>query len=117
GLYNFETLTNGSSGISVAKASVGSWVVKGNTNLYYLIMITVVIAVYFAVNLSRSKIGRALAAIRDRDIAAEVIGISLTKYKVQAYFISSFYAGVAGSLYGIYLGFISPEHFPFMLSI
>lgn len=115
-LYNFTSLTKGSSGISVVSATLGTWVLN-NTQLYYLIMITVVIGVFFAVNLTRSKVGRAFAAIRDRDIAAEVIGISLTRYKIYAYFISSFYAGVAGSLYGIYLGFISPEHFPFMLSV
>jgi branched-chain amino acid transport system permease protein len=116
-LFNWESLTNGSSGIAVNQAAIGTWIIAGEMQHYYLIMFFAVIGIFFAVNIGRSKIGRAFGAVRDRDIAAEIIGISLTKYKIQAYFISSFYAGVAGSLYGIYLGFISPEHFPFMLSI
>ncbi len=117
GISNWASVTNGSSGISVSEATVGSWVISGATSNYYLIFFFALIGTYFAVNIGRSKIGRAFGSIRDRDIAAEIIGISLTKYKIQAYFISSFYAGVAGSLYGIFLGFISPEHFPFMLCI
>lgn len=116
-LFNWASVTGGSSGLSVPAPAVGSWKIRGDTMFYYLILATTILCVYFAVNLARSKIGRAFGAIRDRDIAAEVIGVSLTKYKIQAYFISSFYAGVAGSLYGMYLGYISPEHFSFIMSI
>ena len=52
-----------------------------------------------AKNLARTRVGRAFVAIRDRDVAAEVIGVNLTKYKVMAFAISSFYGGVAGGLY------------------
>jgi branched-chain amino acid transport system permease protein len=70
-----------------------------------------------AKNLVRSKVGRALAAVRDRDIAAEVIGVSLTRYKMIAFAVSSFYAGVAGSLIWMFIGFIEPTSFNLVLSI
>lgn len=70
-----------------------------------------------AKNLFRSKVGRAMAAIRDRDIAAEIMGIGLTRYKTIAFVISSFYAGVAGALIYTIIGRIQPEAFGFPLSI
>lgn len=63
------------------------------------------------------KIGRAFVAIRDRDIAADVIGVDLTRYKVMAFGISSFYAGVAGSLFAYYTTHVNPEYFTIFLSV
>jgi branched-chain amino acid transport system permease protein len=54
-----------------------------------------------AKNIARSKLGRAFAAVRDRDIAAEIMGVDLTRTKVAAFTISSFYAGIAGALLAI----------------
>lgn len=70
-----------------------------------------------AKNLFRSKAGRAMAAIRDRDIAAEVMGINLARYKTIAFVISSFYAGIAGALLYAVIGRLQPEAFGFPLSI
>ena len=70
-----------------------------------------------AKNLARSRVGRAMAAVRDRDIAAEIMGIPLARYKTIAFVVSSFYAGVAGALlYGV-IGFLEPSKFGFGLSI
>jgi branched-chain amino acid transport system permease protein len=66
--------------------------------IYLFLMAFVVIAVVATLNLVRSRIGRAFIAIRDQDIAAEIIGINIFKYKLYAFAISSFYAGVAGAL-------------------
>ena len=66
--------------------------------LYLLMLVLLVIFALLARNLVRSGIGRAFAAVRDRDIAAAVIGVNLTLYKVIAFAVSSFYAGVAGAL-------------------
>ena len=71
----------------------------------------------FARNLVRSRVGRAFVAIRDRDLAAEIMGISLFRYKLTAFAISSFYAGIAGALWVSFIRIITPEHFPFYLSI
>lgn len=70
-----------------------------------------------AKNLVRSRIGRAFAAIRDRDVAAEIIGVSLVRYKMIAFAISSAYAGVAGALIWMFIGFINPVSFNLLLSI
>jgi len=66
--------------------------------LYLLMLVLLVVLSLLARNLVRSRTGRAFAAIRDRDIAAAVIGVNLTRYKVIAFAVSSFYAGVAGAL-------------------
>ncbi|MFD0665010.1 branched-chain amino acid ABC transporter permease [Thermocatellispora tengchongensis] len=79
-----------------------------------------VLLVVFAVaarNLARSRIGRGFAAIRDRDIAAEVIGVPLTRYKLLAFAISSFYAGCAGALLYTVTGFFDPGSFNLLMSV
>ncbi|MCK9911045.1 branched-chain amino acid ABC transporter permease, partial [Microbacteriaceae bacterium K1510] len=68
-------------------------------------------------NLFRSRTGRAFVAVRDRDLAAEVMGINLFRYKVLAFAISSFFIGIAGALMGHYTLVISPEHFDIGVSI
>jgi branched-chain amino acid transport system permease protein len=70
-----------------------------------------------AKNIARTRVGRAFVAIRDRDVAAEVIGVNLTKYKVMAFAISAFYGGVAGGLYSYITGYLHPENFTLLLSI
>jgi branched-chain amino acid transport system permease protein len=62
-------------------------------------------------------VGRAFVAIRDRDIAASVIGVNLTKYKVMAFAISSFFGGLAGGLYSYSTGYLHPENFTLLLSV
>jgi len=61
--------------------------------------------------------GRAFVAIRDRDLSAEIIGINLLHYKLSSFAISSFYAGITGALWMSFLKVVTPEHFPFILSI
>ena len=68
-------------------------------------------------NLVRSRIGRAFIAIRDQDIAAEIIGINIFRYKLLAFAISSFYAGVTGVLYTYYFGIANYEQFQIGVSI
>ncbi len=70
-----------------------------------------------AKNLSRSRIGRALSAIRDRDIAASMMGIDLSRYKTIAFIVSSFYAGIAGALIYSVIGRLLPESFNLLLSV
>jgi branched-chain amino acid transport system permease protein len=65
----------------------------------------------------KTRVGRALIAIRDSDIAAETMGVNLVFYKTLAFAISAFYTGIAGGLMGFLLGFISPSSFNFILSI
>ncbi|MFW6126427.1 MAG: branched-chain amino acid ABC transporter permease, partial [Chloroflexota bacterium] len=85
--------------------------------LYYLLVTVAVIMMYFAKNLVRTKVGRAWLAIRDNDLAAEIMGVDAYYYKLLAFFICSFYAGIAGALWAHYLTVIHPEHFTLTNSI
>jgi branched-chain amino acid transport system permease protein len=70
-----------------------------------------------AKNLTRSKIGRAFVAIRDNDVSAEIIGISIFRYKLLSFAICAFYAGVAGALLSGLLRTAIPEEYTFLVSI
>lgn len=85
--------------------------------LYWLALVVLVIFAVLARNLVRSKVGRAFAAIRDRDIAAGVMGVQLGRYKLIAFTISSFYAGVCGSLLYAASGHFSPDEFSLGMSV
>ncbi|GIH27380.1 branched-chain amino acid ABC transporter permease [Acrocarpospora phusangensis] len=86
--------------------------------LYLLVLVLLVLFAIGARNLARSRIGRGFAAIRDRDIAAEVMGVPLTRYKVLAFGVSSFYAGCAGALlYSVSGGYFEAGSFSLLLSV
>ncbi len=85
--------------------------------LYLLMLVLLAVFAVLARNLARSRIGRAFAAIRDRDVAAEIIGVSLVRYKVLAFGVSSFYAGCAGALLYTISGHFDPGTFGLVLSI
>ena len=88
-----------------------------NQKLFFLGLALVIVFGVTARNLARSRIGRALAAVRDRDIAAEMMGIPLARYKMIAFVVSSFYAGVAGALLFSAIGQLEPLSFNLLLSI
>ena len=73
--------------------------------------------VLFATNLMRTRTGRAFMAVRDHYISAEIMGINIFKYRILSFAVSSFYAGVAGALYGHSLRFVSSEQFNIGVSI
>ena len=79
--------------IEVPRPRVGPWVIETQRQMYFLLLTFVVLAVVGTLNLVRSRIGRAFVAVRDHDIAAEIIGIDIFRYKLLAFAISSFYAG------------------------
>ncbi len=84
---------------------------------FFLIFAILLVMLWFAKNLVRSRTGRALQAIRDRDVAAEVMGVPEFKYKRTGFAISSFYAGIAGALFGAFTGRVSPIQFGLLLSV
>jgi len=106
----FSGVTGGVIGINVTR--IGSGVER-----YYLAAGLVVALTFFAKNMQRTNLGRSLIAIRDNDLAAQVMGINLFRYKLIAFFIGCFYAGIAGWLWAHSLGNITPEDFPLMRSI
>lgn len=110
-------LTQGDMGMAVKRIGIGDYVIKTERQFFYLIMICAALATLCAKNIVRTKIGRSFIAIRDRDIVAEAMGIPLAKYKLMAFGISSFYAGVAGCLMAHYQKWIVPGSFDISLSI
>ena len=86
-------------------------------HLYFFLLFFAVLAIVATLNLVRSRIGRAFVAVRDQDIAAEIIGIDIYRYKLMAFAISSFYAGVCGVLYTYYFGIANYEQFQLIVSI
>jgi len=101
----------------VPYASIGGYEFKTETSQYYLIMVIAVLATFFAKNLARTKVGRAFIAIRDNDLAAEVMGVNLLYYKLLAFFIGCFFAGIAGALLAHWIGFLNAEQFSLSESI
>ena len=103
--------------IQVGPPSVFGTPLTSAWQMYLFLMFFVIIAMVGTQNLIRSRIGRAFIAIRDQDIAAEIIGINIFRYKLWAFAISSFYAGVTGVLYTYYLGIANYEQFQLDVSI
>jgi branched-chain amino acid transport system permease protein len=91
--------------------------IASDSSRYYLFLALTLVAVYYGENLFRTRIGRALIAIRDHDVAAQTMGINLFRYKMLAFTISSFYAGIAGAMMAYHLGAITHEPFTIVLSI
>lgn len=84
---------------------------------YLLLLVFVIIAVVVTKNLQRTRTGRAFMSIRDRDIAAEVMGVADARHKAIAFALSSAFAGVGGALLGAFLGRLVPEGFSLLLSV
>jgi branched-chain amino acid transport system permease protein len=116
-VINHLGLTGGFVGIKVPYASIGSLVFRSESSQFYLIITIAALSVFFAKNLARTKVGRAFIAIRDNDLAAEVMGINLLYYKLLAFFIGCFLAGIAGALLAHWIGFMNTEQFSLTESI
>ena len=116
-ILQLRSTTGGADGMSVPRVALGSFVFKSKSSYYYLVMILACLATFVAINIVRTRAGRAFIAIRDNEVAAEVMGINLWGYKLLAFFIGCVYAGVAGSLLVHYYAFASPTQFPFIDSV
>jgi branched-chain amino acid transport system permease protein len=117
GITHWESVTGGVNGISIPAARLGGLELDGDRKLYGLILALTVGLLLFAKNLFRTKVGKAFVAIRDQDISAEVMGVSVFRYKLLSFGVSSFYVGVAGALVGYQARIISPENFPISVAI
>jgi branched-chain amino acid transport system permease protein len=84
---------------------------------YLFTLLVLVVLAVLARNLTRTRFGRAFSAVRDRDIAAEVMGVPLLRTKRLAFTLSSFYAGIGGALYTIAVGGMTPERWNLQMSI
>lgn len=105
----------------VEMTSDGTWfgiihLTEEQKQFFFLLALVAVFAL-LAKNIIRSRTGRALQAIRDRDIAAEVMGVPEFKYKLIGFAISSFYAGIGGALFASYNGRLAPVNWSLFLSV
>jgi len=107
------------SGIPDASFSVpfvGHFVFDTKTSYYYLVLFFLLLAIYVMDRLLRSTAGRAFVAMREDEDLSRAVGIDPTKYKLFAFFLSAFFAGVSGSLYAHYVHFLSADSFNFLES-
>jgi len=118
-LNNWDSLTNGPKGLSLLSAPalkpvgfLGAILVT-NADFYYLILGFVLLAVFLSLQLENSRVGRAWVAIREDEVAAELMGIPVTRLKMLAFALSAAFAGVAGSIFARWENFVTPESFTF----
>ena len=104
-------ITGKSQGMPVEPPRIGSFVFDTDERMFYVIVPIMLLMTFGARNLVRTRVGRAFVAVRDNDLAAQVMGINLYYYKLLAFFISCLYAGVAGALWAHLTRVCHPEQF------
>lgn len=111
-------VTGGPSGLSgIPNLSLGGIIFNTDIKNYYLVWIFAMVTILLSVNLSASRIGRALRAIHDSEVAARIVGVNVRLLKVEIFTISGVFSALAGSLYAHTVTFISPTSFGFNVSI
>ncbi len=105
-------LTRGPSGITgIPKVSLFGYTFKGYQSYFWLVLVAVILVLLMKRNIINSRVGRAFIAVRENPHAAAGMGINVAKYKIMAFGISAFLAGMAGAFYAHMVGFISPDTF------
>ncbi len=116
-LVHWDSLTKGTMGILLPRASLFGVSINSDMRFFYVIFICLLLSTLCASNFMRTRYGRAFIAIRDNDRAAEGMGIPIFYYKLLSFAVSSFYAGFAGALWAYYMKSISTEPFTLGLSV
>lgn len=118
-LTNWDKVTNGTLGLkNIPRPSIfGMNLTLKNNGIYYLMLVLVLLITLVCILLIKSKIGRAFMSIKEDELAATMMGIKTTRYKILAFVISAFITGVAGAFYASMIGFIDPNSFTFDTSI
>jgi branched-chain amino acid transport system permease protein len=107
----FPNVLNGSQGLNVPVPQLFGFQFNEPGRFLYITLTLLILSTTAAHNLSRSRLGRAFVTIRDNDLAAQILGVDLFRYKLQAFFVAAVYAGVAGSLMAHNLRHIDPAIF------
>ena len=117
-LINWKSVTNGSDGMTgIPPPQIGSFVFDTYGRYYYLVLVAVLVCAYVAWRIKTTRVGRALEAIRENEIAARATGIDATRYKIIAFVLAGAYAGLAGSLLAHDTKFLSPDSYSFDQSV
>jgi branched-chain amino acid transport system permease protein len=128
--FNAESLTGGPQGRTFPPVVIGPFdfsagqvlriggaQIDSNGLYYYLALALLACATAFAWNVRRTRTGRAMVAVREREIAASVMGVDVRRVKVAAFTAAAVMAGVSGALYASYLSFAQPGEWSLLLSI
>lgn len=115
--YQSNFTRSASAGIPIPDPQIGSFVLRGEFDWYYFLLAFLTLVTIASINLVRTRPGRAWMAIRDRDIAAEALGISLSQYKLLAFMVSSTLASISGSLMAYYSNVVTVEHYTLDLAV
>jgi branched-chain amino acid transport system permease protein len=111
-MQNWMSFTNGPLGImDIPPPSIFGYVIESRVQYYYLIFFLVLLTIGSMHRLMTCRFGRALVGIRENELAAEAMGVHTTRYKIQAFVLAAFYAGIAGSYYAHFIKYISPDSF------
>ena len=118
-LINWKAVTNGSDGITgiPAPPPIGSISFESYGTYFYIVLGFVVLCAYIAARIKATRVGRAMEAIRENELAASAMGINTTRYKILAFVLAGSYAGLAGSLLAHSIKFISPDSYSFDQSV
>ncbi len=113
----YESKRGYATGVIMDPPKLGPFTIEDPRLWYYVLLFAAFLVLILAVNLVRSRTGRAWMAIRARDVAAEAFGISVAFYKVLAFVVSSAITSIAGCLFAYYHGFVSVEAFSILMTI
>ncbi|MEW6052117.1 MAG: branched-chain amino acid ABC transporter permease [Candidatus Zixiibacteriota bacterium] len=121
-LNNFDLLTNGPKGLprvgeTMTPVRLGLWRLDNDVHYFYLILFFVIAAVFVSYRLEHSRLGRALVAIREDELAAQLSGINVARTKAVAFVLSGMFGALAGAIYVHWIGFITPDMFTFWESV
>ncbi|MFA5663075.1 branched-chain amino acid ABC transporter permease [Castellaniella sp.] len=112
-----DWFTGGTAGTMAGSVELFGFAFDTDGRYFYVVLAFLVLTLLLVTNLMRSRDGRAFVALRDHYLSAEIMGINLNKYRILAFGISSFYAGIGGALYAHYMGYVSVEAFGLLLSV
>jgi branched-chain amino acid transport system permease protein len=111
-LVHWEPVTGGTSGLrDIPGVTLGGITLAGNVQHYYFLLAWCALALWLSLRVRSSRLGRAMIALRDSEIAAEVMGVDTVRVKILAFALSSIYAGIAGGLYVSTMHYVSPDLF------
>jgi branched-chain amino acid transport system permease protein len=116
-IFKADAVTGGGYGLALPAVKLFGITFDTRIKVAYLCIFSVLVLAYFAKNIARTRTGRSFIAIRDNDLAAEVMGISLTRTKLLAFLISAIYSGVAGALYAMHFRWLMPDLFTLTHSV
>ena len=114
---HWDSVTRGDVGLTIEPATILGYRLGTDTHMYYAILVVLILTTVFTANVIRSRVGRAFVAVRERDLTAAVLGVNIVFYKLLAFALGSFLAGVSGALLVYFNKFVTPEQFNLQVSI